>query len=46
MIPHVRRALVVMTLDLPSPEGATPKQVSFLPYDPETPTDYVYWDVE
>jgi len=28
------------------PEGATPKQVSFLPYDPETPTDFVYWDVE
>jgi hypothetical protein len=28
------------------PEGLTPKRVSFLPYDPDTPTDFVYWDVD
>lgn len=25
-------------------EGVTPKRVSFLPYDPDTSTDFVYWD--
>jgi hypothetical protein len=28
------------------PEGLTPKRVSFLPYDPDTPTDFVYWAVD
>ena len=28
------------------PEGKKPKRVSFLPYDPEKPTEFVYWDVE
>jgi hypothetical protein len=27
------------------PEGKEANRVSFLPYDPETPTDHVYWDV-
>lgn len=27
------------------PEGVTPKRVSFLPYDLDTPTDFVYWNV-
>jgi hypothetical protein len=27
------------------PEGITPRRVVFLPYDPDTPTDFVYWDV-
>jgi hypothetical protein len=26
------------------PEGKEPRRVSFLPYDPENPTDFVYWD--
>jgi hypothetical protein len=26
------------------PEGQEPSRVSLLPYDPETPTDFVYWD--
>jgi hypothetical protein len=26
------------------PEGREPAKVSFLPYDPENPTEYVYWD--
>jgi hypothetical protein len=28
------------------PDGSEPSRVSFLPYDPENPTDFVYWDVE
>ena len=28
------------------PEGITPARVVFLPYDPDTPTDFVYWAVE
>jgi hypothetical protein len=28
------------------PEGKEAQRVSFLPYDPETPTDHVYWDIE
>ncbi len=28
------------------PDGTEPSKASFLPYDPETPTDYVYWAVE
>ena len=27
------------------PEGKDPARVSFLPYDPKTATDFVYWDV-
>jgi len=27
------------------PEGKEPSKVSFLPYDPGTETDFVYWDV-
>jgi hypothetical protein len=27
------------------PEGMTPKRVGFLPYDPVTPTEFVYWNV-
>jgi hypothetical protein len=26
-------------------EGREPTRVSFLPFDPETPTEFVYWDV-
>ena len=28
------------------PEGGEPKKVSFLPYDPETETEFVYWAAE
>jgi len=28
------------------PEGSEPSKVSFLPYDPESETEFVYWDVE
>lgn len=28
------------------PDGNEAKRVSFLPYDPEDPTDFVYWTVE
>jgi hypothetical protein len=28
------------------PEGRTPKKISFLPYDPSKPTDFVYWDAQ
>ena len=27
------------------PEGSQPGKVSFLPYDPESETEFVYWDV-
>jgi len=27
------------------PEGSEPSKVSFLPYDPESETEFVYWDV-
>jgi hypothetical protein len=26
------------------PSGRTPAKISFLPYDPKNPTDFVYWD--
>ena len=28
------------------PEGKEPERISFLPYDPENPTEFVYWNVE
>jgi hypothetical protein len=28
------------------PEDRDPSRISFLPYDPESETDFVYWDVE
>jgi hypothetical protein len=28
------------------PEGTEPSRVSFLPYDPENPSEFVYWSVE
>lgn len=27
------------------PEGKEPSRVNFLPYDPDTPTEFVYWEV-
>jgi hypothetical protein len=26
------------------PEGKEPSRIFFLPYSPEEPTDFVYWD--
>ena len=28
------------------PEGKEPERISFLPYDPENPTEFVYWNVK
>jgi hypothetical protein len=41
MIPAIRRALLLVPIAL-----ALAACVSFLPYDRETPTDFVYWDAE
>jgi hypothetical protein len=35
---HVRCSIFLV------PQGKAPKRLSFLPYDPDTPTDFVYWD--
>jgi hypothetical protein len=28
------------------PDGSAPERFSFLPYDPDTPTEFVYWEAE